>query len=221
MGAAPSCCSDSGDVPPIEVVEGEPSAVNLGDAGNAGNAGKAGCQLQWTAEPPIDEHGPEHEPSRHLRLDSELLRGIPLNSSLQGFGRLWRKSPIDLPEAARGALWEKSVGVEKLDIFLSHTWHTPGSQKIRALMVQSGCHCFVLGWLLGSAVAVLLELFAFPRHRNLSARLGGFVGSLLGFLASPYLPQPCGREMCFLDVVCIQVPAWDTFLFSLWSHTDP
>ncbi|CAE7555658.1 unnamed protein product [Symbiodinium natans] len=201
--ATASCCYDSeGVLPVVELVAEAKSPQQDPFSGD----GK-GVQ-------PVHEGGHEHaetsadasEASGHLKLDRDLLRGIPLKSSLHGFGVLWRRSPIELPDnAAREALWKRSAKVERLDIFLSHMWHTPGSQKFRALLLQSGCYCFVLGWFLCAAVCVILGVFAGSGRyqRDLSARLGGLFGSILGLLASPYLPQLGGSKMCFLDVVCI------------------
>mmetsp|Transcript_22502 Transcript_22502/g.53032 ORF Transcript_22502/g.53032 Transcript_22502/m.53032 type:complete len:547 (-) Transcript_22502:87-1727(-) len=148
--------------------------------------------------------------SSHFHLDPELLRGIPLKAALYGLGKIWRRSPVDLPDdAARASLWSRSTVTDELDIFLSHTWHTPGWKKVLALLVQSGSHCFLFGWLLGVTLVYLLELagvfppwWSFPRGHSM--RLGGFLGSFVGLLTSPYMPWCCGgREMCFLDVVCI------------------
>ncbi|CAE7303069.1 unnamed protein product [Symbiodinium natans] len=218
LGTCPDCkpADDATrGVPPVEVVAEAKSWQSDPVSGVAdGNDGQR-----------VGERGHEHvelkrragdlgrfpsagasEASGHLALDHDLLRGISLKSSLHDFGRLWRKSPLELPDdTARAALWKRSAKVERLDIFLSHTWHTPGSQKVRALLVQSGCYCFVLAWFLCAALCIVLEVFAGRGlyQRDLSARLGGFFGSILGLLASPYLPQLCGSKMCFLDVVCI------------------
>ena len=133
--------------------------------------------------------------SSHLEVDRELLRGISLQSSLQGFGRLWVTSPVDLPDdSARAGLWGRSRQVSKLNTFLSHTWHTPGSQKVRALLVQSGSCWFLLGWCVGGAALKIVETLGaapsfFYDGRGPSMRIGGFLGSILGLLASPYLPQ--------------------------------
>ena len=199
----PNCCSKSLDVP-AEVVAGCDGPDQTEDQGTPEGNSELEAQVgeNWTRG---------STDSSHLNVAPELLRGIPLKESLYAFGRLWTRSPIDLPERARAALWDKSRPVTKLDMFLSHTWHTPGYQKVRALLVQSGWHCFVIGWFLGAAALIIPEMFgAFPPEyssessyqRGPSARLGGCLGSIVGLFMSPYLPRVCGgRQMCFLDVV--------------------
>ena len=216
--ATGSCCYDSESVlPAVEQVAAAKSWQQDPFSGDDGKGlqpvhegGQEHAEMNWRANAHFGRltSADASEASGHLTLDGDLLRGIPLKTSLHGFGVLWRRSPIELPDnAARAALWRRSAKVERLDIFLSHTWHTPGSQKVRALLVQSGCYCFVLGWFLGAAVCVILGVFAGSglHQRDLSARLGGLFGSILGLLASPYLPQFCGSKMRLY-------PSWELFL---------
>lgn len=37
--------------------------------------------------------------------------GVPLNRTLRNFGRIWRTSPIDMPEEERAKLWDCSSPV--------------------------------------------------------------------------------------------------------------
>ena len=138
--------------------------------------------------------------------------------SLRGLGKLWLTSPVDLSERARALLWHRSRQVKQLDIFYSHTWHTPGWRKVLALWVQHGAWKFLLGWLLGVILGVALDAtmeiptLVLPGP---SIWIGGFLGSMLGLLTSPYTAAwaACRRkaeEMCFLDVVCINQTDPDT-----------
>ncbi|CAE7248452.1 unnamed protein product [Symbiodinium sp. CCMP2456] len=147
----------------------------------------------------------------HFVLEDELLRGIPLRATLWGLGKLWLTSPIDLPEQAKKSLWERSRKVTKLDIFLSHTWHTRGWRKVLALLVQLGSYNFLAGWFFGVVLGIVLQAtmeipdFIAPAP---AIWIGGPIGSFLGLLASPYMPHwaACwgkSREMCFFDAACI------------------
>eukprot|EP00435_Cladocopium_sp_Y103_P048374 s407_g14.t1 len=150
-----------------------------------------------------------------FQIDENLLRGISLRRSLRSCGKLWTRSPLDLPDADRASLWDQSEQVERLNIFLSHTWATPGWQKVISLLVQSGGGHFLLGWLSGALLGVALDLgnilpplLSFPCAENLHCERGtwvrvfGFLGSVMGLWGSPYIPQ-VHNEMCFLDVVSI------------------
>eukprot|EP00435_Cladocopium_sp_Y103_P047456 s407_g13.t4 len=164
-----------------------------------------------------------------LQIDQDLLRGISLRRSLRNFGKLWTHSPLDLPDADRAGLWDHSQQVERLNTFLSHTWATPGWQKVLSLLVQSGGVHFLLGnmaavervfqfscgWLFGALLGVALDLssvlpplLSFPCTESLQCERGiwvrvfGFLGSVVGLWGSPYIPH-FHHEMCFLDVVSI------------------
>lgn len=147
----------------------------------------------------------------HFVLEDELLRGVPLRATLWGLGKLWLTSPIDLPEQAKKSLWERSRKVKKLDIFLSHTWHTRGWRKVLALLVQLGSYNFLAGWFFGVVLGILLQAtmeipdFIAPAP---AIWISGPIGSFLGLLTAPYMPHwaACGgksREMCFFDAACI------------------
>ncbi|CAE7561234.1 unnamed protein product, partial [Symbiodinium pilosum] len=62
-------------------------------------------------------------------------------------------------EQDRLGLWEYSAPAQSFDIFLSHTWLTPGRWKVVSLLFQSGYHftlvsvvtcvaatCLLCGW---------------------------------------------------------------------------
>jgi len=147
----------------------------------------------------------------HFVLEDDLLRGIPLRATLWGLGKLWLTSPIDLPEQAKKSLWGRSRKVNKLDIFLSHTWHTRGWRKVLALLVQLGSYNFLAGWLFGVVLGIVLQAtmelpdFIAPAP---AIWIGGPMGSFFGLLASPYMPHfaACrgkSQEMCFFDAACI------------------
>eukprot|EP00434_Breviolum_minutum_P015949 symbB.v1.2.014058.t1/scaffold1007.1/size144738/3 len=73
---------------------------------------------------------------KKLHTDTEIMRGVPVKSTLRNFGRIWRKSPLDMSEQERAKLWDAAVPVEQFDVFLSHTWHTRGIWKWLSLSLQ-------------------------------------------------------------------------------------
>ena len=160
-----------------------------------------------------------------LRVDTAIMRGIELHKSLWGFGRLWRRSPIDLKIEARAGLWEKSKPVQRYNAFLSHTWRTPGRWKVFSLLLRSSWKQILLGWILClSVVAVLIVVDVIPMELSVPPVPGGTLGYYANpgffwfpwtFITSvialpvlmviiPYLPSFCRKpSMCFLDVVSI------------------
>lgn len=154
-----------------------------------------------------------------LEVDKEILRGISLSASLHSGGKLWRKSPLDMPEQEREKLWTRSAPVENFDIFLSHTWLTPGRHKVVSLLFQSGWKFALCCWLLSIIIADILiiqdvlpmpfrtevEMFCFKGevHFFFWPMLAGFLGTWMGLLLSPYVNSLSKPKMCFLDVVSI------------------
>ena len=155
-----------------------------------------------------------------LEVDQDIFRSISLRQTLRGGGRLWRKSPLDLPEEARKALWEQSRPAAVLDVFLSHTWRTSGRWKVFALLLQSGWTFLLLSWM-GFLVTIvaLYKAEVLPRPftsaSNISVlgvqvtcHVGPFLlasylpAMFLGALCAAYSPQGCSTQ-CFLDAVCI------------------
>ena len=158
----------------------------------------------------------------HFEVDQEMLRGIALKDTLKFLGTWmtwspWLKPAIDLPNRARERVWQRSSRVEKLDLFISHTWETSGGWKILALLLQSGWDWMLTGWLAGISLGIIVEVLEIlppTVSRNCWFRdtceygpwipCGAAFGSFIGLVSSPYLPSLfCRREMCFLDAVCI------------------
>jgi len=158
---------------------------------------------------------------RHLEVDAEIVRGIRLQASLRGLGSLWRQSPVDLPEEDRLGLYERSAPSAGFDVFLSHTWQTPGRWKVLSLLMQAGRDYALAGWAIATGTAFVLSWLDvlpmpwrstshFPQFEHLEVPifpwclLGSFVGTFAGFCLTPYAPNVCGQHpVCFLDVVSI------------------
>ena len=158
----------------------------------------------------------------HFEVDAEILRGIDLKESLRSLGKLWRQSPLDLRIEARSGLWDKSRPVQGYDVFLSHTWLTPGKWKVLSLLLQSGWKQIWVIWFLSLSMILTLGLLgALPApFQWRSGTLGfvtycpfgpwllvtSFLSMVLGLSLVPYTPACCGDTggtMCFLDVACI------------------
>ena len=155
--------------------------------------------------------------SKVLEPDMEMLRGICLSSTLLGAGHLWRYSPKTFTTEQRMALYAKSTPIEELDMFISHTWWTPGWRKAVALHLQSTWHVILGSWAfcVSSAFALCLAgvlPLPFVYEANLAGFEGlcpmgcwilatGILGPLLASVASLYLP--CRSPVCFVDVACI------------------
>ena len=96
-----------------------------------------------------------------LSVDRDIMRGISLKVGLRGLGQLWRFCPADLPIKERSKLWALSGQVESFDIFLSHSWHTPGRWKVVALTLRFGWPLFLacsFAFILLAEILSLLEI---------------------------------------------------------------
>eukprot|EP00931_Biecheleriopsis_adriatica_P038785 TRINITY_DN22171_c0_g1_i1.p1 TRINITY_DN22171_c0_g1~~TRINITY_DN22171_c0_g1_i1.p1 ORF type:complete len:244 (-),score=20.72 TRINITY_DN22171_c0_g1_i1:67-798(-) len=93
----------------------------------------------------------------HLTADLEIMRGIDLMKTLRAFGRMWRKSPVDMQGSELVLLWTASRNTAHFDIFLSHTWWTPGKWKVLALLIRSGLDCASVFFFL--SILLILSLY--------------------------------------------------------------
>ncbi|CAE7614632.1 unnamed protein product [Symbiodinium sp. CCMP2456] len=231
MGAGPSCDHEAPDQLDIEAVDAANPRVEILEM-NEGmqcsgdtDAGKSDVNKGMND----DSRSPRDESERHPRVriskiltvtSKELMKGISMKGTLQSWGRLWRQSPIDLPEKERAALWTHSRQVDHFDMFLSHTWATSGRWKYLALSFQHAWPYVVLTWLLAMVVVELLTcLDLVPAISHASFSYQGFMEecpfsglgllvampvSVLTFFFAPYFPDiGCKKQCCFLDVVSI------------------
>eukprot|EP00913_Durusdinium_trenchii_P003683 g3409.t1 len=156
MGLAGSSCCQEEDVE-------EPKEV-LQACSHREEAEEAEAQKTEASAGASDSPSPSRHPSKasivqrigNFQVDTELLRGISLQRALWHGGALFRQSPVDLPDGRRMGLWERGRQVEGFDIFLSHTWQTPGIWKAIALLVHSVWPYALLFWSLSAALAMLL-----------------------------------------------------------------
>lgn len=153
---------------------------------------------------------------KHLEVESDILRGISLRRTLRSFGAVWMKSAQDLSPDQRIERWQKSVKVDRFDLFLSHTWRTEGRWKFLSLLMQSSWQFFLVGWMLGILASLPFHLSdetpslfnydceSIDYESSCSFRIYGhyfgLIGWILALLVAPYWP---GHRTCFLDVVSI------------------
>ena len=163
---------------------------------------------------------------RHMKIDHEITRGIPLHRALQ-YSELWT-SPDEIRRRKHGdQVWTLSTRVSSFDIFLSHTWRTKGRWKALSLMIQNGWLHGLLGWFTGLAMMLCLRAFDViddPWHDVVFVVAGkpimisltpytvflSEVSMMMAlFFLAPYLPFK--KHMCFLDIACIHQEDQDLF----------
>ncbi|CAJ1403094.1 unnamed protein product [Effrenium voratum] len=209
MGSSPSCCERSGPLEaPAEIVA--PTAAEKEPGPDAQET--LDGESAWSSDLELQ--------CDHLKVDSELLRGISLAKTLGALGRLWHKSPVELLPGEREGLWLHSAKVESFDLFLSHTWRTWGGWKVLALSFHFGWKWMLLLWLLAmvtsgllSAAGLLPAVFSYGSAAILSyeadshffpwVSLSIACAMLASFVALPYLLALSPATMCFFDVVSI------------------
>ncbi|CAE7274379.1 pmpB, partial [Symbiodinium natans] len=160
------------------------------------------------------------ESKRYSTVDEEVVRGISLRKSLSGLGRVWRYKPATWEPEHRAALHNLSWNVDHLDVFLSHTWRTPGWHKILALSFQCGCWNTLALWCAAEIMAIVLCLAdVLPMPLVYEANVMGFTQDcpmglwvfafgafalFLGLLLTPYWPDRCTPpDVGFIDVASI------------------
>ncbi|CAE7937702.1 unnamed protein product [Symbiodinium sp. KB8] len=146
------------------------------------------------------------------------MRGVSLRKTLRWGGAVWFAKPTVASEAKKAKLFGSSTPTQTYDIFVSHTWLTPGGLKMLALLLQFGWPAMFISWALGGILALLLCLLgpmpavtsfhadvtgfqgSIPLHCWLM--MAGFIGAFLGLLVYPHISCH-GSDTCFLDYVCI------------------
>ncbi|CAE7194795.1 unnamed protein product [Symbiodinium microadriaticum] len=158
--------------------------------------------------------------NRFSTVDAEIIRGIPLRRSLKGLGHIWRYQPATWSAEQRAKLYDLSQKVQYFDVFVSHTWHTPGWHKTLALSFQCGWRSTLGLWCVAETASMLLCLVdVLPMPLVFQANVTGFTddcpmglwvwtfGALaicFGLLLTPYVPEVCSpSEVGFIDVASI------------------
>ena len=164
-----------------------------------------------------------------------MVRGVSLRRSLRGLGRLWRYDPAWKPQD-RAALFELSSRVAFFNVFISHTWQTPGRWKIIALCLQCGWHGALMFWFVAvftcfalCAVDILpmplsYESTIFPEVYPMGfwILLASPIATLMGLLSAPYWPNRCSpADTGFIDVASIHQARRRCVDQDRTSHTPP
>ncbi|CAE6966319.1 GIP [Symbiodinium natans] len=156
----------------------------------------------------------------HSEVDTEIARGISLRRSLANFGRVWRYDPKTWTLEERMSLYQLSKKVPKFQMFISHTWWTPGRWKVLSLSFQCGWHYVLICWFCAIILsAVLCKAGVLPMPFKYQARIfgfnelcpmgfwvlaTGFLATVLSLASVSILPHRChGNDMSFIDVTSI------------------
>ncbi|CAE7438420.1 unnamed protein product [Symbiodinium sp. CCMP2592] len=153
-----------------------------------------------------------------LEVDEDIIRAVSLSTTLRSFGRAWRVNPQRLSPSELNRLWDASKETDSIDIFLSHTWSTPGHQKYLSLLLSSYWHYAMGGWsIAATSVGLLYAANLLPSLPfQVSLPQGPVVNmapwvhvvspwiALCGLMCAPYISSSfSSTTRCFLDVVCV------------------
>lgn len=146
------------------------------------------------------------------------MRGVSLRKTLSQAMSFWLADPSARTQEEKTRLYRASVPTSRLDMFVSHTWLTPGKWKFLSLLLQFGWPTVLICWLLGVVLGFVLCMtevlplfrayqvraldFAGVIHSGCWSQIFGFLGILGGCILFPQLP--CSKsDQCFLDFACI------------------
>eukprot|EP00439_Symbiodinium_sp_Y106_P023591 s1645_g2.t2 len=153
------------------------------------------------------------------QVDEDIIRAVSLATTLRSFGRAWRVNPQHLSASELSRLWDASQQADSIDIFVSHTWSTPGHQKYTSLLLSSYWHYALGGWIIAAISVGLLytaRLLPLPYQALQDFDPNGPVDAapwihvfspfiaLFSLVCAPYISSNCSSTTsCFLDVVCV------------------
>mmetsp|Transcript_60135 Transcript_60135/g.140544 ORF Transcript_60135/g.140544 Transcript_60135/m.140544 type:complete len:541 (+) Transcript_60135:62-1684(+) len=220
MGMSASCsdggkCAASGQMP-VDVEDVEANARHAEKA-SVSNSSSTSSPSSSGENQSTDVSASPSTKLQVLHVDEEAVRAIPLHVSLQGFGWLWRTSPVDMDPTLRSQLWSLSKPSEGFNVFLSHTWNSPGKWKYLSLLLYSSWPVVLIVWALVVLTTFLLCLFdalpmTFEYHGTQTGlpvlsggpwiMLAGSLATVVSLLIAPYIPR-IRPTRCFLDAVSI------------------
>ncbi|CAJ1376047.1 unnamed protein product [Effrenium voratum] len=135
-------------------------------------------------------------------LPKELLRGVPLQVCLAGFGKHWAAS--DAASLRGTSSYSLSQVVTSLDAFLSHDWGTSRWAKMLAMMIIFNSRAaFITSMLASLVLAIWAYCDALPRRQTWTVwpPLVTFYMFLFFWQRIRLLFKP--PRMVFLDKLCI------------------
>eukprot|EP00434_Breviolum_minutum_P024265 symbB.v1.2.021426.t1/scaffold1844.1/size99053/6 len=109
------------------------------------------------------------EKTLHLHVDIDILRAVPLRSTLRNFGSLWRMDPGKISKKELQKVFMKSRPSTSYDMFLSHTWVTGGRPKYISILLRFHWHKMLIGWCIATLLAVILVLTGHLRFHLFSS----------------------------------------------------
>eukprot|EP00929_Paragymnodinium_shiwhaense_P089139 TRINITY_DN4935_c0_g6_i1.p2 TRINITY_DN4935_c0_g6~~TRINITY_DN4935_c0_g6_i1.p2 ORF type:complete len:138 (-),score=20.21 TRINITY_DN4935_c0_g6_i1:1473-1886(-) len=115
-------------------------------------------------------------------LPAALIRGVPCDSALQGYGQHWQSN------AGRPEDFLLSESVQFIDDFISHDWRTPARVKHVALCYVYNGKAAVVGTACATALVVLAKEIAFrTRDRKAEGAGLGIADVLAGVFICPFV----------------------------------
>ncbi|CAE7300257.1 unnamed protein product [Symbiodinium natans] len=160
-------------------------------------------------------------------VDAETVRFVSLASTLQSGGWMWRVRPEKMNHTELLSLWARSTQTDAFDVFVSHTWSTPGHCKYLSLLLSSCWHYALAAWL-ATAVPLLFLYWnrALPLVAIYPTTFDSFElrvpywpwiqpATFLAAAAALFLAPHCilhrfFTTRCFYDVVCVnQADPWE------------
>ena len=215
MSAFAVCCGSCTDPSPEGEISGKALRAIAEEDLPSEDAGSRAASAVISADGAADEN--QLCQSDTLNVDLEVLRTISLRQSLRNMGWYWRQQPAQMSSEQLQEVWQRTRAANQYDLFLSHTWHTPGYLKFWSLLLVSYWWTALLGCCSGLLLAIVLyvaDLLPLPlmyvaqfKHFGAACPMAPFAlifTSAFGFLAlllSPYLPG--SKDDIFYDFACI------------------
>ena len=125
-----------------------------------------------------------------------------------------------MDEAQLLSLWQTSAEAEGFDVFVSHTWVTPGYQKFLSMLLSSYWHYAMAAWLLAAVPLMILYIFdVLPMFILIRSNIDDyqvdipcgpwiffatFLSAICGLFGAPYVGSCfCRKSRCFYDAACV------------------
>jgi len=136
------------------------------------------------------------------QLEPELLRGVPLDVALAGWGRHW-ETPDSGMFNVDPKSYELSRPTESLDVFLSHDWASSGTLKFLSLLIICNSRAAFLACLTVSIVVGVLRGYELLPDEGWTVVLGHATFLLVFAFWQRIRRTVCRPLMVFLDKLCV------------------
>ncbi|CAE7619005.1 unnamed protein product [Symbiodinium sp. CCMP2592] len=136
------------------------------------------------------------------QLEPELLRGVPLDVALAGWGRHW-ETPDSGMFNVDPKSYELSRPTESLDVFLSHDWASSGTLKFLSLLIICNSRAAFLACLTVSTAVGVLRGYDLLPDEGWTVVLGHATFLLVFAFWQCIRRTVCRPLMVFLDKLCV------------------